>query len=191
MGYRTRNPHRMAGAVISSGYLDTGEVTMTRGGQRVATALSGSIAGMSGRGIPITSGGHGFVFSGQGRLNTFMALRPTNLLSGVTAAAAFTSILSGQPIIVYDAVMTQRSGIINDGTLVESGARPIYHWFPPVSYSGQTVERANIESYFQPIALDQPYYSGLAVCALSGAPGFTLTYTPEAVRSGGGNDEVG
>ena len=187
MSLRTRKPVRMAGGIVNSGNVDTGEVRWTRGGERVATALSGAIAGMSGRGIPITSGGHGFIISGQGRVNTFAALRPYNLLSGVTAAGAYTSVLSGQPVVVYDAVMGQRSGIINDGTLVESGARPIFAWFPPVSYSGLSVERGNVESYFQPVNVDQPFFSGLAVVALSGAPGFTLTYTPESVRSGAGD----
>lgn len=190
MGYRTRNPHRMAGALASSGYVDTGEVRMTHGGERMATALSGGLVTMSGRGFTLASGGHGFVMSGAGRLKVFQALRPINLLSGFTAAGAGPGVLSGQPIVVYDAVMTQRSGIIADGVLVESGARPLYHWLPPVSYSGQTVDRSNPENYFTPVQLDVPFYSGLAVIALSGAVGFNLTFTPEAVRSGGLTDEV-
>lgn len=190
MGLRSRRPMRMAGAVLNSGYSDTGEVRMTRGGELVAAALSGGIANMSGMGIPITSGGHAFIVSGQGRIHTFTALRATNLLSGVTAANAGTSVLSGQPIVVYDAVMTQRSGVIAGVPLGESGARPIYHWFPPTSQSGVNVERGNVEAYFQPTMLDQPYYSGLCVMALSGAPGFTITYTPEANRSGMSDDAV-
>lgn len=190
MGYRTRNPQRMAGALASSGYVDTGEVRTTHGGERMATALSGGLVTMSGRGFTLASGGHGFVMSGAGRLKAFMALRPTNLLSGVTAAGAFTSVLSGQPIIVYDAVMMQRSGAIADGVFAESGARPLYHWLPPASYSGQSVERSEITEYFKPIPLDVPFYSGLAVHALSGSVGFNLTFTPEAVRSGGLTDEA-
>ena len=185
MSLRTRKPVRMAGGIVNSGNVDTGEVRWTRGGERVATALSGAIAGMSGRGIPITSGGHGFIISGQGRVNTFTALRPINLLSGVTAAGGSTGVLSGQPIVIYDAVMTQRSGILADGTMVESGARPIYHWHPPVLMSGDT--KFDLPNLFPPVSVDQPFYSGLAVMALSGAPGFTLSYTPESVRSGAGD----
>mgnify|MGYP001610396337 CR=1 FL=1 len=190
MSFATRSPVRMAGGVISSGHVDTGETRWTRGGERVATALSGSIALMSGRGIPITSGGHAFIVSGQGRVNTFLALRPINLLSGVTAAGAGLSVLSGQPIILYDAVMGQRSGIIADTVLVESGARPIYHWFPPLAASGIGTENAVVNTHFTPVEIDQPYFSGLCVMALSGAPGFTITYTPEAVRSGNRGEEA-
>ena len=191
MGYRTRNPHRQAGALINSGNLDTGEVRMTRGGERAATIYSGAIAmgtarGQAGAGV-FSSGGSVFLISGGGRLNSFTALWPAAV---ALAGNGENAVVSGQPIVVYDAGITARSGVFTDGTLSESGARILFAWAPPkLIASGALV--LNPHATFNPQSLDIPFYSGLCVMALSGATGFNLTYTPEASRSGGFTDEVG
>jgi len=183
MSLRTRKPVRMAGAIIQSGNLDTGEVRMTRGGERVATIFSGAINMNAGAGAPgaaFSSGGSVLIISGAGRLNSFTALWPAGV---ALAGNGEGGVVSGQPIVVYDSVITARSGVLTDGTISESGRKILFSWAPPkLIASGALV--LNPHATYNPVPLDIPFYSGLCAMALSGAPGFTVSYTPEAVRSG-------
>lgn len=173
MSLGTRSPLRMQGAYVS-GTPNTGEVPWTRGGQATATIYSGAIAaGVAAAGTgAFASGGSVLVASGVGRLNTFTAIFPAGV---ALAGNGEQGILSGAPIIVYDSAITARSGVYTDSTIAESGRKILYTWYPPRLLSGATP----VGGGFNPVQLDIPFFSGLAVMALSGAPGYTLSYTPE------------
>lgn len=171
MGAITKSPTRLAGANVSSGNLNTGEVPWTRGGARAVTVYSGAIA-MSGIGSAVASGGSVLFFSGAGRINTFTALFPAGVAIAGNGQGA---IISGIPIVVYDAGITARSGLFTDATLSESGARPLFVWQPPIVLSGANFPTPG----YTPTSIDMPFTSGLCVMALSGSPGFSMSFTPE------------
>lgn len=169
MGYRTRNPHRFAGAVITSGNMDTGEINWTRGGMRLGCFFSGGLRSLgSGAPAPVAqTADHAVFWSGAGRLNTVF---PHQAISGVA-------------IHFYDSAVVARSG---PNTYMESGYRliaviPANTW----DNRGGTLEHIQV-----PMQFDVPFYSGLAVIGTSGVAGCTFTWTPEATRSGGLTDEA-
>lgn len=175
MATLTKRPLRMLGGIQTSGAPYTGEVPMTRGGQATATVCSGAIAptviGATGA---LGSGGSSLIISGAGRLNSFTALFPAGV---ALAGNGEVAVISGQPIVVYDSAITARSGLYVDGTISESGRKILYSWQPPrYVMSGSALVGSTA---FDPKPLDVPFFSGLCVLALSGAPGFTLSYTPE------------
>jgi hypothetical protein len=177
MSITTRNPVRMTGGTINSGFPSTGEVPMTRGGQATATVFSGAIAmGVAAAGAgALSSGGSVLVVSGAGRLNNFTAVWPAGV---ALAGNGENACISGQPIVVYDSAITARSGVLTDSTIAESGRKILFTWCPPKQLaSGVTNE--SFAARYLPIPLDVPFFSGLCVMALSGAPGFNLNYTPE------------
>ena len=176
MSYRTRRPVRMAGAVVTSGSIDTGEVTWTRGGARAATVLSGGITIAVHSGIYPTvttySGGHVLFFSGAGRLNTLMP---------------HLQMQSGVPVFFYDAGAIAPSGVSVSG-------QKVFALIPPTHRLGDVLGFQSGYGFTTPwrdyIECDIPFTSGLCAAIPSGIPGFTLTYTPEALRSGAGNEEA-
>lgn len=185
MALTTRNPLRFTGGVVNSGNVDTGEIAFTQGGQRTACVFSGAIA----MGVvtsptgALSSGGSILVVSGQGRINTFTALWPAGVaLAGVGENAC----ISGQPIVVYDSAITARSGVLTDATIAESGRKILYAWSPPKLVASGAV-LLNARTVYDPVKLDIPYFSGLCVMALSGAPGFAIGFTPDRTTSGNAN----
>lgn len=174
MALTNKNPLAVIGAAFNSGFPGTREVPVTRGGQQTATVYSGAIAmdvAAAGTGA-LSSGGSILVVSGVGRLNTVVALFPAGV---ALAGNGEQGVLSGAGFVVYDSAITARSGVYTDGTIAESGRKILYSWYPPRLLSGATP----VGGGFNPIAVDVPFFSGLCVMALSGAPGFTLSYTPE------------
>lgn len=178
MSVTSRSPLRLAGANLQSGFPNTGEVTWTRGGQLTGVTFSGAIT-MSGPSSAVSSGGSILFFSGTGRLNTFTALFPAG---AALAANGEAGILSGQPIVVYDSIITARSGVYTDATITESGRKILYTWYPPRVLSGVNITGPG----FTPVQVDIPFFSGLAALSLSGAPGFIVSYTPETNYSNPG-----
>lgn len=174
MSITTRNPLRMVGGNLSSGWPATGEVPMTRGGQQTACVYSGAIV-MGVTACPtgsLSSGGSVLVISGAGRLNTFTALFPAGV---ALAGNGEQGVLSGISIVAYDSAITARSGLFSDATIGESGRKILYSWYPSRLMSGTSP----VGPGYSPVAVDAPYFSGLCVMALSGSPGFLVTYTPE------------
>lgn len=187
MGLRSKRPLRYAGAQMDSGWVDTGELRTNRGGEKTATVYSGAIAaGTLGAPGGVASMGSVLVVSGPGRLNNFTANWPAGV---ALAGNGENACISGQPIIAYDSVTVARSGVLTDGMLAESGRKVLFAWCPPKQLaSGVTNE--SFAARYQPQQIDAPFFNGLCVLALSGAPGYTLSYTPEVGRSGLGDDGV-
>ena len=165
MSVPVRNPMWLAGATCrTSGDVQDAAIGVIRGGGRCAAILSGGYAPNlnSAPGATLAGGnsGHVLLFSGAGRLNSI--LPHVQMVSGVygyfydAGTLSFGTGLSGQKII----------GVIpptmNGGTLSGGG----YGTYAP--WNGE------------PIRPDMPFNSGLCVLALSGVPGFTVSWTPEA-----------
>jgi hypothetical protein len=147
-------PCFVAGTPRSSGDVQTGEVTVTRGGGRAACVWSGSLltnAALTGGAVQ--SGGHILLYSGAGRLNT--VCQHQNVLT-----------LSGVAVTFYDA------GTITVSGVSVSGQRFLGVVNAPGGQSGQFTGTA-------PVLFDMPFSSGLCVAAPSGTPGFSVSYTPE------------
>lgn len=159
MSVTSRSPLRMAGANIHSGSVDTGEFMHVRGGGQAATIYSGAF-GPALTGVPggIVSGGNVLIFSGGGRLNSVLVHQNVLALSGVA-------------ISFYDAGVIKLSGV----SIAASGAKVL----GVVGAAGGVSGQFNLAQ--NSITLDSPFQSGLCVEALSGAPGFTTTWTPERV----------
>ena len=172
MSLASRKPVRMAGAVLNSGNLDTGEVLWNRGGMRTASVYSGSddytLSGQLMH-VPggVGSGAGGFIiYSGGGRLNTYI---PHAAVSGLV------------PPVFYDSV-----GALASGPFLGGNPRRILYQAP-----ANTIELTHfLGAGPVPVVLDVPFQSGLCVFYRSGAIGFTVTFTPEAVRSGFADDVV-
>lgn len=168
MSWKTRNPMNMAGAVLNSGFVNTGEVRMTNGGELVATVYSGmasgalSTANSTQFGAAVAAGADLLLFSGAGRLKD---VQPNVQLSGVQ-------------ITFYDA-----AGVASGGPFTASGVKvlaviPANTWSPPGGIFGV----GPIQYGF-----DVPFTSGLCVALKSGQPGFTVTFSPDTIPSNGLN----
>lgn len=168
MSMRTRRPVRMAGAVVTSGHLDTGELNVNQlGGQRRFSAFSGGVYSL-GSGFPAPlaqTADHVVLWSGAGRLKTVFVHQA----------------ISGVALQFYDSAIVARSG---PNTFQESG-RGLLGAIPPNTWNNNGGTLLGIQV---PITFDMPFFSGLAVVGSSGVPGFTLTWTPEAFRSGVADD---
>ena len=179
MSKPVKNATFMAGSPRLSGDVGTGEVNLTRGGGRGATVNSGAIAMTAyHQAGTFSSGGSILLFSGAGRLNSFTALWPAGV---ALAGNGELAVVSGQPIVAYDSAITARSGVYTDATITESGRAILYVWQPPRSMSSGVYPWTN--NNFLPQQIDTPFHSGLCVMALSGAPGFRVTWTPETTTA--------
>lgn len=158
MSVSTRNPLRMAGANLASGNVNTGELSFNRGGAQAGCFYSGAfLQGTAAAPGSLGSGGNYLLVSGAGRLNTVAIHQNIQVLSGVA-------------ITFYDSAVIKLSGV----AVSASGQRILTTTIAPGGVSGQqTLSNVNMQ-------VDAPFQSGLCVEALSGAPGFTWTYTPEA-----------
>lgn len=147
----------MAGANLRSGDVNTGEFQHVRGGGRAATIFSGGFGpGLTGAPGAIVSGGNVLFFSGAGRLNSVLPHQNTLTLSGVS-------------ITFYDAGIIKLSGV----SIAASGAKILGQLGTAGGASGQ------FDLFRGATLFDCPFQSGLCAEALSGAVGFTATYTPE------------
>lgn len=153
-----RDPGFMAGTPRSSGDVQTGEVMVTRGGGRVVSA-SGMFSG--------NPDGIVSLYSGQaGRLNSvYLHQTPGNIWSQ-----------SGIAVTFFDAGNVPLSG----GPFPISGHKLIAVLNAATGNSGQITTTGKFE-------VDMPFQSGLWARAASGAPGFSVSITPECnILDGGG-----
>ena len=154
MSVTTRNPLRVAGAFTYSGGPNTNELAVTTGGAVCVSVYSGGLinfgSGSTNLRPVVHSGGHAVYWSGPGRLNYVI---PHQAISGV----------QGQ---VYDAATPAGSGV---GTVIS----PILAIIPANSF-GMIIGGGPF-----PIESPLPFTSGLALNLASGAPGVTLSFTPE------------
>lgn len=173
-----QKPHFEAGTPLNSGDVQTGEIAFTRGGGRSACVFSGAIAmGVAAcNSGALSSGGSVRLTTGAGRLNSFTALWPAG---AALAANGEGGCVSGQPIVVYDSAITARSGVYTDSTIAESGRKILYTWAPAKGIASGL--NLLLNGQYDPRPLDIPFQSGLCVMALSGAPGFSISWTPETL----------
>lgn len=165
MANATRIPLRLAGAVVNSGNVNTGEQNQTYGGGQSATIYSGMVSGVSLLGAPFAipntpaQGADVQFVSGAGRLKDI-------LINGLA---------SGQTCIFYDAPVAT-----SGGPFVASGHK-ILGQIPAGGAIGAVFGNPQGLSVVpgQVIALDVPFNSGLCCNLKSGIPGFTVTWTPE------------
>lgn len=172
MAVTSRNPIRMAGAILNSGFPNTGEVRMTNGGEQTACVWSGNLlTNASLTGAPagaVTSGGHIQLWSGAGRLHRIM---PHAILT------------SGQPVTFYDAGTITVSGVSVSG-------QKFIGRIPARSRATLALASGEVDTtvaWNDVIEVQMPFTSGLCVAAASGAPGFTVSFTPEGNPATGYN----
>lgn len=160
MSLSTRNPTRVLGGAPISGAVDDGFQGWRQGGVRCVTVFSGGLL-TGGSGFPnmTAANGHVLITQGAGRLNTVF---PHQSISGVA-------------VNFYDSATIARSGV---GTIPESGYRLIGSIAPNSFYGPNTLGGPAL------VLLDMPFTSGLCVSMPSGAPGFTVSYTPAIPTSG-------
>lgn len=156
MSIASRNPVRMAGAVVNSGDCNTGELLWTHGGGRTMGMFSGALLQGSGGTTPVAGGttGHAVWFSGAGRLNSLF----------------FHQAISGVAMQFYDSAVVARSGV---ATIQESGRKVL--WVTPAN----NFNVAGTLQWPDKVDIDMPFQSGLALSYPSGCPGVTWTITPE------------
>ncbi len=163
MSVTTRSPLRMVGGLINSGFADTGEVRTTDGGEQTACIWSGNLlTNASLTGAPagaVTSGGHTQLWSGPGRLHRII---PHDILT------------SGQPVTFYDAGAISVSGVSVSG-------QKFIGRIPARSRATLALASGALDTGVQwqdVIEVQMPFTSGLCVAAASGAPGFSVAFTP-------------
>ena len=165
MSNTTRRPMRMGGAILNSGAPNTGEVPIQNGGIQTACIWSGNIlTNASLTGAPagaVTSGGHTQLWSGAGRLHRII---PHAMLT------------SGQPVTFYDAGTIAPSGVSVSGQKF-IGRVPARS---PATLALASGEVDRTVTWLDVIEVQMPFTSGLCVAASSGAPGFTVSFTPES-----------
>lgn len=143
-------PTWVAGTPRTSGDIQTGEIATTRGGGRVISQ-SGMFSGNPDGSIAIFSGV-------AGRLNTvYLHQTPGNTWSQ-----------SGVVVTFFDAGTIPLSG----GPFPISGHKLVAQLNAPYGLSGQPIQVGKFE-------VDMPFQSGLWARAASGAPGFSVSVTPE------------
>ena len=158
MSLSTRNPKRLIGGNPNSGFPNTGELALTRGGMLTATVYSGGLLSPGSGFLPagaVKTADQVLLVSGPGRLNTVTPL-------------AGIAVLSGAPLTFYDSTVVARSG----ASPAESGYRTIGLVNAPVGLSGNFLP-------ITPIQFDMPFSSGLCVGAPLLSVGFTASFTVE------------
>jgi len=152
-----RNPQRLAMANLDSGSVDTGRLPYTEAGTQYAVIWSGGLApATGGRLSTIASGNQVLLFSGGGSLDSVVPHRQMQ---------------SGQPVYFYDAASLAASGVGISGMLILGRVPPTHN---EGAWSGLA-----LQEWRHRLIFSTPFYSGLCASAPSGAPGFTVTWTPE------------
>lgn len=158
MSVTNRSPLRMAGANLSSGNVNTGELNQTRGGGQAASFYSGAVApGLTCAPGSVATGSDVLIFSGAGRLKS---VTPHQQISGVA-------------ITFYDG-----AAAVSGGPLYTSGHKPL-GVVPANTFGGgpgETIFGAGPTTYGFG---EPPFQSGLIFNSRSGQPGFTVTWIPE------------
>ena len=145
-----RKPLFIAGTPRSSGDVQTGEITWTRGGGRAASFLSGQNAGDA------------LIYGGAGRLNTLLVL---------TAAPS-----SGSTVLFYDsAVATSGGPFLGSGHKTLAVIPPL---FSPSPTSG--LSPFAVPGYVGDLDVPFQSGLCVACVSRSGSAGFAVTYTPES-----------
>lgn len=157
MSVTSRSPLRVAGATINSGNPATGEVPVTRGGQRTFCVYSGALLLGSGGSTPIAGGttGNALWWSGPGRLNTILTHQ------AVSGAAGFfydSATIAASGVAAYAAAGYQVVGVVPANTFGVAGV------------VGGPPQQMNV---------DVPFANGLCGSFPSGMAGVTFTITPE------------
>lgn len=168
MSIPSRSPLRMAGAALYSGGVNTGEMMTARGGVVAGSLFSGALfsgttqPAASVGAVQLSNAGEMLLFSGPGRLNSI-----------VLHASVF--VLSGPGTVFYD-----NGTLTSGGPFAASGHKILANTNAPAAYA---LLGAAASGYLSPagavIAVDMPFASGLALNTKSGAPGFTVSWTPE------------
>lgn len=163
MSLPVRNPTFLAGANRSSGDVQTGEMSHVRGGGRTFCIYSGALTPAVTAAPGAVAGGAGSVvfFSGAGRLNSFIQ---------------HTVVQSGAPIVFYDSAIACLSGLYTTGTISASGMKIVGVFPQPTN---PTQSGTAILWNGEPTRFEFPFQSGLSALCYSGAPGFSITMTPE------------
>src|ERR1700738_1449942 len=145
MSLATRTPLRFAGAVLSSGSVNTGEISFIRGGGQAACIFSGAASGAAAGGVGqgMVPGGADLLFvSGAGRLNSVLQ---------------HTQMLSGLPIIFYD------SAVPTSGGPFPLSGHKILGVIPPTWAGGVAGSGSPVGFTGTPLTVDMPFQSGLWV----------------------------
>jgi len=168
MSVPIKEPTYLAGSPRASGDIQTGEIPFTRGGGRTSCVFSGSLltnTALTAAPGAVQSGGQILLFSGAGRLNNVLVHQ---------------FLTSGQPVWFYDAGTITVSGISVSG-------QKIIHLIPnnfPAALAVASGNTQTVVNWNWTYQVDMPFQSGLCVAAASGAPGFTVSFTPEVVGDG-------
>jgi hypothetical protein len=165
MSISTRSPLRVAGGNVNSGNVYTGEQNFTLGGGQSATIFSGMVSGVliNGAGVVPNTTSQGAdvqFYSGAGRLKDVLVLTP--------------SAISGGRVIFYDAGVATSGGPFAASGHKIVGQIPQGFGFGPGGTSGVPLVGGG-----QALGFDFVFNSGLCANMVSGAPGFTVTWTPE------------
>lgn len=155
MSVLTRAPLRMAGANMTSGSPNTGEMSWTQGGAQVVSQ-SGMFSGNPDGGITIVGSGQ------AGRLNMVVI----HNLPGTLWAQ------SGIKIDFWDGGASP--ALTSGGPFAASGHKLIATYNAPTGLSGQPSAAVGVQP-----PLGMPFTNGLFARAGSGAPGFSVSYSPE------------
>lgn len=157
MSVKSRSPLRMAGANTHSGNVNDGRLATTRGGGQRATIWSGGVAPNLSQAFGAVGSGNQVLFwSGAGRLDTVIP---------------HLQMTSGLEVFFYDAATLAGSGVGISGQGI-IGLIPRTH--TAGHWSGHV-----LDPWPARIEVGTPFYSGLCASCPSGAPGFTVTFTPE------------
>jgi hypothetical protein len=163
----------MAGANLSSGSIQTGEMTFVRCGGRAFSIFSGALfsgtsIGVAGQGIYLLNNtGEALLYSGAGRLNSI--LLHTQMQSGLAA-------------FFYDSAAPVSGGPAASGLNAK-----IVGIIPPTFSPAQVSGNAPWSFQGATNNLDIPFQSGLCVSLKSGVPGFTITINTEVDYQGVGS----
>lgn len=162
MSVTTRNPLTMVGTVMNSGFPNTREIRYTDGGELTACVWSGGLAPSTAgcTSGAVSSGNNVLIYAGAGRLHKIL---PHSIMT------------SGLGATFYDAAAPSASGVSVSG-------QKFIAFIPPRSRGQLALGSGSVDtvvSWQDQIVVNMPFSSGLAVSCVSGAPGFTVSFTPE------------
>lgn len=162
MSVTTRRPLSFKGANVNSGFPNTGESAWTNGGMQTSCIFSGALAPAVtvAPGAATSGGSHVQLVVGPGRLHRII---PHSILT------------SGQAVTFYDASVQSASGVGGSGQKI-IGLIPTRSRATLALASGQV---DTVVAWQDQIEVQMPFLSGLCAACASGAPGFTVSWTPE------------
>lgn len=155
MSTPVQKPAYVGGTNASSGSVQTGQLTLVRGGGRSFSQFSGALITNS----ALSGGGEIMIYSGAGRLDS--CIMHNQLSSGLVAT-------------FYDAAIAT-----SGGPFPLSGHKILF--VTPPTWAGGTASTSGSALAFNPnaVLIGQPFQSGLVVNIRSGNPGWTIDFSPE------------